>query len=164
MTTLIRPAFRERGFRRITISTSWSSAVNRFIKRSTENPPACSDEARRPWAGCLPAPWLRLPARAFALPAPGSAHKPAAAWPDERCTRFGSGKPCMSYVISAVPFRGGTVPRMMRVAADVHRLAASTSSCARGIGSNRIEVTAGNCEGRARSDCDIQDTRIVLRP
>jgi hypothetical protein len=37
-TTLIRPAFRERGFRRITISTSWSSAVNRFIKRSTEKP------------------------------------------------------------------------------------------------------------------------------
>jgi hypothetical protein len=35
-TTLIRPAFRERGFRRITISTSWSSAVNRFIRRSTE--------------------------------------------------------------------------------------------------------------------------------
>ena len=30
-TTLIRPVFRERGFRRITISTSWSSAVNRFI-------------------------------------------------------------------------------------------------------------------------------------
>jgi hypothetical protein len=37
-TTLIRPAFRERGFRRITISMSWSSAVNRFIRRSTENP------------------------------------------------------------------------------------------------------------------------------
>ena len=37
-TTLIRPAFRERGFRRITISTSWSSAVNRFIRRSTEKP------------------------------------------------------------------------------------------------------------------------------
>ena len=38
VTTLIRPAFRERGFRRITISMSWSSAVNRFIRRSTENP------------------------------------------------------------------------------------------------------------------------------
>lgn len=37
-TTLIRPVFRERGFRRITISTSWSSAVNRFIRRSTEKP------------------------------------------------------------------------------------------------------------------------------
>jgi hypothetical protein len=37
-TTLIRAVFRERGFRRITISTSWSSAVNRFIKRSTEKP------------------------------------------------------------------------------------------------------------------------------
>ena len=37
-TTLIRAAFRERGFRRITISTSWSSAVKRFIRRSTENP------------------------------------------------------------------------------------------------------------------------------
>ena len=37
-TTLIRPAFRERGFRRMTISTSWSSAVNRFISRSTEKP------------------------------------------------------------------------------------------------------------------------------
>src|SRR5437773_9506862 len=36
-TTLIRPAFRERGFCRITISTSWSSAVSKFIKRSTEN-------------------------------------------------------------------------------------------------------------------------------
>ena len=37
-TTVIRPAFRERGFRRITISTSWSSAVKRFIRRSTEKP------------------------------------------------------------------------------------------------------------------------------
>ena len=37
-TTLIRPAFRERGFCRITISTSWSSAVKRFMRRSTENP------------------------------------------------------------------------------------------------------------------------------
>jgi hypothetical protein len=37
-TTLIRPPFRERGLRRITISTSWSSAVSRFIKRSTEKP------------------------------------------------------------------------------------------------------------------------------
>jgi hypothetical protein len=37
-TTLIRAAFRERGFRRITISTSWSSAVKRFIRRSTEKP------------------------------------------------------------------------------------------------------------------------------
>ena len=37
-TTLIRAAFRERGFCRITISTSWSSAVNRFIRRSTEKP------------------------------------------------------------------------------------------------------------------------------
>ena len=37
-TTLIRPAFRERGFRRITISTSWSTAVKKFIRRSTENP------------------------------------------------------------------------------------------------------------------------------
>jgi hypothetical protein len=37
-TTLIRPALRDRGFRRITISTSRSSAVNRFISRSTEKP------------------------------------------------------------------------------------------------------------------------------
>ena len=37
-TTLIRPVFRDRGFRRITISTSWSTAVSRFIKRSTEKP------------------------------------------------------------------------------------------------------------------------------
>lgn len=37
-TTLIRPAFRDRGFGRITISTSWSSAVNRLISRSTEKP------------------------------------------------------------------------------------------------------------------------------
>jgi hypothetical protein len=37
-TTLIRAALRERGFCRITISTSWSSAVNRFIRRSTEKP------------------------------------------------------------------------------------------------------------------------------
>jgi hypothetical protein len=32
------PAFRERGFCRITISTSWSGAVSRFIKRLTEKP------------------------------------------------------------------------------------------------------------------------------
>jgi len=31
-----RAAFRERNLRRITISTSWPSAVNRLIKRSTE--------------------------------------------------------------------------------------------------------------------------------
>ena len=37
-TTVIRPPFRERRFRRITISTSWSTAVNRFIRRSTEKP------------------------------------------------------------------------------------------------------------------------------
>jgi hypothetical protein len=36
--TMIRPALRERGFRRITISTSWPTAVNRFISRSTEKP------------------------------------------------------------------------------------------------------------------------------
>jgi hypothetical protein len=33
-----RAAFRERGFWRITISTSWSTAVNSFISRSTEKP------------------------------------------------------------------------------------------------------------------------------
>ncbi len=37
-TTLIRAAFRDRGFFRMTISTSWSSAVSRFIRRSTEKP------------------------------------------------------------------------------------------------------------------------------
>src|SRR4029078_2600380 len=37
-TTRIRPVFRERGFRRMRISMSWSSAVNRFMSRSTENP------------------------------------------------------------------------------------------------------------------------------
>ena len=36
LTTLIRPALRERGFGRITISTSRSSAVNRLISRSIE--------------------------------------------------------------------------------------------------------------------------------
>ena len=37
-TTLMRAVFLERGFLRITISTSWSSAVSRFIRRSIENP------------------------------------------------------------------------------------------------------------------------------
>ena len=37
-TTLIRPAFRERGFCRMTISMSRSRAVSRFIRRSTEKP------------------------------------------------------------------------------------------------------------------------------
>src|SRR5204863_8679221 len=37
-TTLMRPVLRDRGFRRMTISMSWSSAVSRFIKRSTEKP------------------------------------------------------------------------------------------------------------------------------
>jgi uncharacterized protein (DUF433 family) len=36
--TLIRAAFRERGFFRITISTSKSTAVNKFISRSREKP------------------------------------------------------------------------------------------------------------------------------
>ena len=36
--TRTRPALRDRGFRRITISTSRSSAVRKFISRSTENP------------------------------------------------------------------------------------------------------------------------------
>jgi hypothetical protein len=37
-TTEIRAAVRERGFFRITISTSWSSAVRNVINRSTEKP------------------------------------------------------------------------------------------------------------------------------
>ena len=37
-TTLILAAFRVRGFFRMMISTSWSSAVSRFIRRSTEKP------------------------------------------------------------------------------------------------------------------------------
>ena len=44
-TTLIVAAFRDRGLRRITISTSWLSAVNRFIRRSTKSLQACSDAA-----------------------------------------------------------------------------------------------------------------------
>lgn len=37
-TTLMRPERRERGFRLITIRTSWSSAVRKVISRSTEKP------------------------------------------------------------------------------------------------------------------------------
>ena len=37
-TTRMRAARRDRGFRSITISTSWSRAVNNLISRSTEKP------------------------------------------------------------------------------------------------------------------------------
>ena len=37
-TTVIRATFLDRGFLRITISTSWSNAFSRVIRRSTEKP------------------------------------------------------------------------------------------------------------------------------
>jgi hypothetical protein len=52
--TLIRAACRERGFFRITISTSKSAAVNKFISRSREKPASLYWRSAETLGGVMP--------------------------------------------------------------------------------------------------------------